>query len=65
MIQIRNVPAEIHWAAKGEAVGRMLEGDDVAVPVHLNVEVPQVNRRLAFHSVITPARGRAMLELLS
>jgi len=29
------------------------------------VEVAQVTRRLALDSVITPARGRAMLELLA
>ena len=35
------------------------------MPAHLDVEVAQVTRRLAFNAVITPARGEAMLELLA
>jgi len=65
---VSDASAVIEWligGAKGEAVGRVLEAEDVFVPAHLDVEVAQVSRRLAFESIITPARGRAMIELLS
>ncbi len=47
-------------------MARALEGEDVYVPGHLDVEVAQVVRRLTLDSgVITPGRGRAMIELLA
>jgi len=60
--------AIIEWligGPRGHAVGRALNGKDIHAPAHLDVEVAQVTRRLALNSVITPARGRAMLELLA
>ena len=51
--------------SRGQVVERTLEGWDIHVPAHLDVEVAQVTRRLALSAVITPARGRAMLELLA
>jgi predicted nucleic acid-binding protein len=50
---------------RGEKVGRALEGRAIHVPAHLDVEVAQVTRSLAQDAVITPVRGRAMLELLA
>ena len=49
---------------RGDAVARALRDKDIHVPAHLDVEVAQVTRRLALQAVITPARGRAMMELL-
>ena len=65
---VADASAIIEWligGARGQAVGRALNGKDVHAPAHLDVEVAQVTRRLALNSVITPARGRAMLELLA
>jgi predicted nucleic acid-binding protein len=65
---VADASAVLEWligGRKGEAVARVLEGEDIYAPAHLDVEVAQVSRRLAFESVITPARGRAMLEILS
>ena len=42
-----------------------MEKESIHAPAHLDVEVAQVTRRLAIGAVITPARGRAMLELLA
>ena len=49
---------------RGDLVGRALGDKAIHVPAHLDVEVAQVTRRLAFESVITPVRGNAMMELL-
>lgn len=64
---VADASAVLEWllgGLKGDAVGRFLKGEHVYVPAHLDVEIAQVSRRLAFESVITPARGRAMLGLL-
>jgi predicted nucleic acid-binding protein len=60
--------AIIEWliaGARGEAVGRALEGQNIQAPAHLDVEVAQVTRRLTRNAVLTPNRGRAMLEILA
>jgi predicted nucleic acid-binding protein len=60
--------AMVEWlvgGSRGGAVERALMVEDIHAPAHLDVEVAQVTRRLAIDAVITPARGRAMLELLS
>ncbi|MGW8266516.1 MAG: type II toxin-antitoxin system VapC family toxin [Longimicrobiales bacterium] len=65
---VADASAVVEWlmgGKRGRAVGRILEGEDIVVPAHLDVEVAQVSRRLTFDSVITPVRGRAMLEVLS
>ena len=65
---VTDASAIIEWligGPRGQAVGRALEGEDIHAPAHLDVEVAQVTRRLAYSAVITPARGRAMLELLA
>jgi predicted nucleic acid-binding protein len=64
---VADASAIIEWligGRRGQAVGRALEGHEIHVPAHLDVEVAQVTRRLNLQAVITPARGRAMLELL-
>lgn len=65
---VADASAIIEWligGPRGLVVGRALEGRAIHVPAHLDVEVAQVSRRLALDAVITPARGRAMLELLA
>jgi len=65
---VADASAVVEWflgGPRGEAVGRAMDGEDVHVPAHLDVEVAQVTRRLALQAVITPARGRAMMELLA
>ena len=65
---VADASAIIEWligGSRGQAVGLALTGRDIHAPAHLDVEVAQVTRRLALNSVITPARGRAMLELLA
>jgi predicted nucleic acid-binding protein len=65
---VADASAIMEWligGSRGQAVVRALEGEDIHVPAHLDVEVAQVTRRLALDTVITPARGRAMLELLA
>jgi len=65
---VADASAIIEWligGSRGHAVGLALNGKDIHAPAHLDVEVAQVTRRLALNSVITPARGRAMLELLA
>ena len=65
---VADASAILEWlvgGSRGQAVGRILDGEDIHVPAHLDVEVAQVTRRLAADAVITPARGRAMLELLA
>ena len=60
--------AIIEWligGSRGQEVGQALDGEEIHVPAHLDVEVAQVTRRLALNAVITPDRGRAMLELLA
>ena len=60
--------AVIEWLignSRGQAVARALKGGNLHAPAHLDIEVAQVTRRLARNAVITPARGRAMLELLA
>jgi predicted nucleic acid-binding protein len=65
---VADASAILEWllgGARGEAVARALEGEDAYVPAHLDVEVAQLVRRLALGGeIITPARGRAMMELL-
>ena len=59
--------AVIEWlmgGSRGRAVDQALRGKDLHAPAHLDVEVAQVTRRLARDAVITPARGKAMLEIL-
>jgi len=65
---VADASAIIEWligGSRGRAVALALDGEDIHAPAHLDVEVAQVTRRLALDSVITPARGRAMLELLA
>jgi predicted nucleic acid-binding protein len=65
---VTDASAIIEWligGPRGHAVEEALEGEDIHAPAHLDVEVAQVTRRLALHAVITPARGKAMLELLA
>ena len=60
--------AIVEWligGARGEAVGRALEGEPIHAPGHLDVEVAQVTRRLTQNALITSNRARAMLELLA
>ena len=64
---ITDASAVVEWllgGPRGEAVARVLEDQEILAPAHLDVEVAQVTRRLTRSAVITPARGRAMLELL-
>ena len=64
---VADASAILEWLMgghRGDAVARALQDKDTHVPAHLDVEVAQVTRRLALQAVITPARGRAMLELL-
>ena len=64
---VADASAIIEWligGRRGQAVERALEGNEIHVPAYLDVEVAQVTRRLDLQAVITPARGRAMLELL-
>ncbi len=64
---VADASAVVEWllgGSRGEAVARALEGRDVHVPAHLDVEVAQVTRRLALNGLITAARGAAMVELL-
>ena len=65
---VADASAIVEWLVggpRGQAVGRALEGADIHAPAHLDMEVTQVTRRLALNKLITPARGRAMLELLA
>ena len=65
---VADASAIIEWligGPRGQAVEQALMGEDIHAPAHLDVEVAQVTRRLALSAVITPARGRAMLELLA
>ena len=65
---VADASAVVEWligGPRGNAVAAALEGEDVHAPAHLDVEVAQVTRRMAKDSVITPARGNAMLELLA
>lgn len=65
---VADASAILEWligGVRGQAVIRVLENEDILAPAHLDVEVAQVTRRLAHGAVITPARGRAMLELLA
>jgi predicted nucleic acid-binding protein len=65
---VADASAILEWlmgGSRGEAVGVAMDGVDVHAPAHLDVEVAQATRRLARNSIITPARGRAMLELLA
>jgi predicted nucleic acid-binding protein len=65
---VADASAVVEWLVGGrlgESVGRALEGQDVHVPAHLDVEVAQVTRRLGSRAIITPARGEAMLEILA
>lgn len=64
---VADASAVLEWLMgghRGDAVARALRDKDIHVPAHLDVEVAQVTRRLALQAVITPARGRAMMELL-
>ena len=65
---VADASAVVEWligGPRGRATGRAWEGRAIHVPAHLDVEVAQVTRRLAHDAVITPVRGRAMLELLA
>jgi len=65
---VTDASAVIEWligGTRGRAAGRIMEKESIHAPAHLDVEVAQVTRRLAIGAVITPARGRAMLELLA
>jgi len=65
---VADASAVIEWLIggnRGDAVGQVFEGEDIYAPAHIDVEVAQVSRRLVFESIITPARGKAMLELLA
>lgn len=65
---VADASAILEWligGLQGQAVERTLDGEDIQAPAHLDVEVAQVTRRLAQNAIITPARGRAMLELLA
>ena len=65
---VADASAIIEWlfgGPRGLAAGRALEGADIHAPAHLDTEVTQVTRRLTLNQIITPARGRAMLELLA
>ncbi len=65
---VADASAIIEWligGTRGQAVALAFDGKDIHAPAHLDVEVARVTRRLARNSVITPARGRAMLELLA
>ena len=65
---VADASAVLEWlmgGSRGEAVGAAIEGEDVHAPAHLDVEVAQATRRLARNAIITPARGKAMMELLA
>jgi len=65
---VADASAVLEWllgGSKGEAVGAAMDGEDVYAPAHLDVEVAQATRRLARNSIITPSRGKAMVELLA
>jgi predicted nucleic acid-binding protein len=64
---VADASAVVEWllgGSRGATVARALEGKQILVPAHLDVEVVQVTRRLGLNAVITPSRGRAMVELL-
>jgi len=65
---VTDASAILEWlmgGSKGLAVEAALDGKDVHAPAHLDVEVAQATRRLAANSIITPARGKSMMELLA
>jgi predicted nucleic acid-binding protein len=65
---VADASAVLEWllgGSKGRAVETALKGEDIHAPGHLDVEVAQATRRLASNSIVTPGRGRAMLELLA
>jgi predicted nucleic acid-binding protein len=65
---VADASAVVEWllgGPRGEAAGAIMEQDRICAPAHLDVEVAEATRRLALASVITPARGKAMLELLA
>lgn len=65
---VADASAVVEWllgGSRGAAVGRALEDRQILVPAHLDVEVAQVTRRLQLNAVITPSRGRSMVELLA
>jgi predicted nucleic acid-binding protein len=65
---VADASAVLEWllgGSRGEAVGAALDGEALYAPAHLDAEVAQATRRLARNSNITPARGKAMMELLA